>query len=127
MFGVEFDYGASRLGFVRRQAGESVVAPIRKIYDSGRVNSIPRGLVGRLQNVQPIAIEQKSVIPEQFVQLRNYRMIVGLFLSIGFFVLQRQGCGSRVACPSTSEVGQRWSMFLVADPRWRIFGRTAAR
>ncbi len=71
VFGFQFDDGASRLGFVRRQARESLVAPIRKIDDSRRLNSIPRSLVGRLQNVQSIAIEQKSVIPKQFVQLPN--------------------------------------------------------
>jgi hypothetical protein len=107
VFRLQFDDGASRFRFVRRQTGEIFVAPIRKIYDSRSLNSSARSLLGRLQNVQPIAIQQKCVISKQLVQLRNCRMTVGngldfelvdgsrdLFgsqfhrsvLSIGFFV-----------------------------------------
>jgi hypothetical protein len=134
MFGFQFDDGASRLGFVRRQARESLVAPIRKIDDSGRLNSIPRSLVGRLQNVQSIAIEQKSVIPKQFIQLPNRWVAIGkgfgfelvdgsfdlcgsqfhrLFLSTGFFVLQRRDvAGHALHAPATFKVVERWSIFL---------------
>jgi hypothetical protein len=111
---------------MRRQAGEILVTPIRKIYDPRSLNLFPRGLVGRFQNVQSIAIEQKSVVPKQFVQLRNHRMTVGnglgfelvdgsfdlygsqfhrSVLSVGPFVLHRQRRESRVACPATP----RWS------------------
>jgi hypothetical protein len=133
VFGFQFDDGASRLGFVRREARESLVAPIRKIDDSRRLNSIPRSLVGRLQNVQSIAIEQKSVIPKQFIQLPNRWVAIGkgfgfelvdgsfdlcgsqfhrLFLSTGFFVLQRRDvAGHALHAPATFKVVERWSIF----------------
>jgi hypothetical protein len=77
VFRLQFDDGASQFRIVRRQTGEVLVAPIRKIYDSRSLNSSARSLLGRLQYVQPIAIQQKGVISKQLVQLRNCRMTVG--------------------------------------------------
>jgi hypothetical protein len=112
----------------------TTLAAIRKIDDSGRLNSIPRSLVGRLQNVQSIAIEQKSVIPKQFIQLPNRWVAIGqgfgfelvdgsldlcgsqfhrLFLSTGFFVLQRRDVADHALhAPATFKVVERWSIFL---------------
>jgi hypothetical protein len=146
VLGLEFDDDACWFWFVRRHAGQSLVAPIRKIYDFRCPHSIPGNLVGRLQNVQPIAIEQKSVMPKQFVQLRNRWVIVGKgldpelvdgsldlcgsqfhrsFLSIVFFMLQRGARRVTRRMPFHLQGGQRWPIFLVADPRRRIFERAA--
>src|SRR3984893_18532730 len=77
VFGREFDDGVSRFGLVRCQTRQISVGPICKIYNPRRLSSRPSSLDGRLHNVQSITVEEKGVILEQFVQLRNHRMAVG--------------------------------------------------
>jgi hypothetical protein len=50
--------------------------------------------LGRLQDIEPIAVEEESVFPEQIVQLWNDRMVVGN--GLGFELAQRSLdlCGS---------------------------------
>jgi hypothetical protein len=130
---------------VRRQAGKIFVTPIREIYDSCRLNPFLRGLIGRLQNVQSITIEQEGVVPKQFVQLRNHGMTIGnglgfelvdgsfdlcgsqfhrSVLSIGSFVLHRQRRESRIACPATSG-DQTPADISRTEPHARIFERAS--
>ena len=62
---------------MRRQLGEIIAAPVRKIDDSGFLNAASRSRVSRFQNVQPVAVEQESVLSEQFVQFGNRGVVVG--------------------------------------------------
>ena len=70
VFGLKFDDGVSRFRLVSSQVGRIGVAPIRKIYNPRHLSSPPSRLGGRLHNVQSLAVEKESVIPEQFVQPR---------------------------------------------------------
>ena len=72
MLGLELDDGVGRLGLVRRQLSEILVTPVRKINDPRRLRNLGR----RFDNVQPVVVEEESVIPEQIAQLRNHGMIV---------------------------------------------------
>ena len=93
--GGQFHDGAGRLGLVRRQLGEIIAAPIRKIDDSGCLNFPARGPVSRLQNIQSIAVEQESVLSEQFVQFRNRGVVVGKGLDFELAHGSLDLCGSQ--------------------------------
>jgi hypothetical protein len=73
----QFDDGTSGFRFVRRETGEGLVAPVREIDDARRLNASPGARIGRLQNVQPIVVEQEGVFPEQLLELRDGRVAVG--------------------------------------------------
>ena len=73
MLGLELDDGVGRLRLVRRQLSEIFITPVRKIDDPRRLRNLGRWF----DNVQPVVVEEESVIPEQIAQLRNHGMIVG--------------------------------------------------
>jgi hypothetical protein len=67
------------LRFVRYQASELCVTPIRDIYNCpGRYAGV--GVLVRLYDIQSITVEKERVIAEQFVQSRNQRMVIGNYL-----------------------------------------------
>jgi NAD(P)-dependent dehydrogenase (short-subunit alcohol dehydrogenase family) len=64
VFGPKYDDDIGRLGLVRRQAGRIRIVPAGKIYNHPRLNSRLRRL-GRLHDVEPVAVEEESLIAEQ--------------------------------------------------------------
>ena len=54
-----------------------VVAPAGKIHDLGRLSRRPGGGLGRLHDIEPIAVEEERVLPEQVVELGNHGVVVG--------------------------------------------------
>ena len=67
------DDDVGRFGFVRLQAIRIGVAPVGEIHNFSRSTS--RSL-GRLYDVESLAVEEESVLPKQAVQLRNHWMVV---------------------------------------------------
>jgi hypothetical protein len=84
MFGSKCDHDVSRFGFVRLQAIPIGVAPVGNVHHLGQLCIRARGL-GRLHDVEPVAVEEERVLPKQAVQLRNHWMVVrnGLALELG--------------------------------------------
>src|SRR5258707_9155399 len=87
------DDDVGRFGVVKLQAGRIGVAPAGKIHDLSRLSSRPSRL-GRLHDIEPVAVEEESVFPEQIVQLWNHWMVVGN--GLGFELAQHSLdlCGS---------------------------------
>ena len=73
----ERDDDVSRFGLVRLQAIRIGLAPVGKIYHFGRLRSRP-GRAGRLDDAEPVAVEEERVLPEQVVQLRNRGVVSGI-------------------------------------------------
>src|SRR5262245_2797401 len=73
-----------RFGFVRLQAIRIGLAPVGEIHDLSRLSTSPSSL-GRLYDVESLAVEEERVLPKQAVQLRNHWMVVrnGLALELG--------------------------------------------
>lgn len=57
------------------ETGEGLVAPVREIDDERRLNG-SRDRIGRLQNVEPIAVEQEGMFPEPLLELPDGRVAV---------------------------------------------------
>ena len=87
------DDDVGRFGVVKLQVGRIGVAPAGKIHDLSRLSPRPSRL-GRLHDIEPVAVEEESVFPEQIVQLWNHWMVVGN--GLGFELAQRSLdlCGS---------------------------------
>ena len=66
---------------MRTETGESRIAPVGKTYDLTGLSLHFRHF-GGLQDLKTAAIQKKSMIPKQIVQLGNRRMIIGKNLSI---------------------------------------------
>src|SRR5262249_7200327 len=62
---------------VKLETSRVVVAPAGKIHDLGRVSRRPGGGLGRLHDIEPIAVEEERVFPEQVVELWNHGVVVG--------------------------------------------------
>jgi hypothetical protein len=82
VFGSKCDDNVGRFGFVRLQAIPIGVAPVGNVHHLGLCTRA-RGL-GRLHDVESVAVEEERVLPEQTVQLRNHWMVVrnGLALEL---------------------------------------------
>jgi len=63
VFSLKHDDDFRRLGFVRRQTGQMHIGPVGKVYHCRR----PRARL-RLDNIQSVAVEEKRLVAEQFVQ-----------------------------------------------------------
>jgi hypothetical protein len=72
VFGPELDDGIGRFGLVRRQAGQIRVAPVGQIDNASGLDCCLRR-VGRLHDVETIAVKEERVIPEQVAELRRDR------------------------------------------------------
>jgi hypothetical protein len=94
--GPKFDDGVRQLGFVRRQAREIRIAPIRNVYDPRGLSACSRSLVRRLDDVQSVTVEEERVLPEQFVQPRNHRVAVGERLGFELAQGSLDLCGSQL-------------------------------
>lgn len=101
----------SRFGLMRRQAGRIGIAPVGKIYNRRLLTRL-RGL-GRLHDVESVAVEEERVIPEQLVQLRNQWMVVG------------NGLGFELAQGSLDLCGSQFHRTLLFD--WGRFDWAARR
>src|SRR5262245_20481124 len=75
VFGLERNDEVRRLGCVGLQAIRIGLAPVGEIHHLRRLGYRPRGL-GRLKDVEPIAIEEKRVLPEQAVELPTHGVVV---------------------------------------------------
>src|SRR5262245_34663761 len=62
---------------VKLETSRVVVAPAGKIHDLGRLSRRPGGGLGRLHDIEPIAVEEERVFPEQVVELWNRGVVVG--------------------------------------------------
>ena len=84
VFGSKCDDNVGRFGFVRLQPVRIGVAPVGNVHHLGRLGTRGPGL-GRLHDVEPVAVEEERVLPEQAVQLRNHWMVVrnGLASELG--------------------------------------------
>lgn len=70
--GADDDNNVGRFGFVRLQAFRIGVAPVGEIYHLGRLDTRATSL-GRLDDVEPVAVEEEGVLSEQAVQLWKHR------------------------------------------------------
>src|SRR5262249_32473057 len=61
---------------VKLEASRVVVAPAGKIHDLGRLSRRPGGGLGLLHDIEPIAVEEERVFPEQVVELWNHGVVV---------------------------------------------------
>src|SRR5436190_6816613 len=134
VLGSERDDDVGRFGLVQLETRPAVVSPARNIHDLGRLGCRPGGL-GGLNDVEPVAVKQERMFPEQIFELWNHGMVVGN--GAGFELAQSslELCGvkfhcallsvrsraisgaiSRVAGPPTS----RWSMRSSVIPRGRL-------
>jgi hypothetical protein len=91
----KFHDGVSWLGLVSAKFGERGVAPIRKVHNPRRLFTRWGTLAGRLYNVQSVAVEEESVIPEQLVQLPNHWMAVRKGLGFELTKGSLDLCGSQ--------------------------------
>jgi hypothetical protein len=73
--GRERNHDIGRFGLMRREAGLSGIFPAGKLDYFPRPYPRPARLCG-LHNVKPISVQKKGVVPEQFAQLWNCRMVV---------------------------------------------------
>src|SRR5438876_885902 len=96
VLGYERDDDVGRFGLVQFETGPIVIAPVRKIHDLGRLGC--PGRLDRLHDVEPVAVEEKCVFPEQVSELWNHRMVVGN--SAGFELAQSslELCGVKFHC-----------------------------
>src|SRR5215471_12198169 len=62
-------------GLVQLEARPVVIAPAGEIHDLSRLGCRPGGL-DRFHDVEPMAVEEERVLPEQVVELWNQGMIV---------------------------------------------------
>src|SRR6516165_1390106 len=118
---------------VKLETTRVVVAPAGKIHDLGRR---PGGGLGRLHDIEPLAVEEERVFPEQVVELWNHRVVVGNGLGFELAQSSLELCGvefhctllsvrskamrrpiSRVAGPPTS-AHFRWSNATLSHPAW---------
>ena len=73
---LKYNDGFRWFGFVDRQTGHRRIAPVGKVYY--RPSWCARkGIISRLDDVQPVIVEKERVVAKQFVQVRNHRMVVG--------------------------------------------------
>jgi len=72
--GPKYDHEVGWFGIVSCQTVG--VAPVGKIYYLPRLASC-LSRFGRFHNVESVVVEEKSVISEYFIELRNHWMIVG--------------------------------------------------
>ena len=77
MPGFKRDDDVRRFRLVKLETSRVVVAPVGKIYDLGRLSRRPGGGLSRLDDIQPIAVEEERVFPEQVLELWNDRVVVG--------------------------------------------------
>src|SRR3954453_1807984 len=77
----ERDDDVSRFGLVRLQAIRIGLAPVGKIYNFGPRSSRPSG-AGGLHDAESVAVEEKCMLPEYVVQLRNHGVVVGNRLTL---------------------------------------------
>ena len=75
------DDDVSRFGLVRLQAIRIGLAPVGKIYNFGPRSSRPSG-AGGLHDAESVAVEEKCMLPEYVVQLRNHGVVVGNRLTL---------------------------------------------
>ena len=72
------DHDIRCLRFVQLQTRPAVViAPTRQIYNLGGHRCGPRRFLDRLNDVEPMRVEQERVFPEQIVELWNDGVVVG--------------------------------------------------
>ena len=105
---------------MRGETGEGLVAPVREIDDERRLNGSRGARIGRLQNVEPIAVQQEGVFPEPLLELRDGRVAVGKDLDFELTGGSRDLFGSQFHCsiPSVgSLVLSRVLPLLTATPQ----------
>jgi hypothetical protein len=74
--GANDDDNVGRLRFVSLQATRIGVAPVGEIHDLSRLDTRLTSL-GRLYDVESVAVEEERVLSVQAVQLRNHWVVVG--------------------------------------------------
>src|SRR5262245_20117200 len=75
VFGLERNDEVRRLGCMGLQPIRIGLAPVGEIHHLRRLGYRPRGL-GRLKDVEPIAIEEELVLSEQAVELPKHWVVV---------------------------------------------------
>src|SRR6516162_7634276 len=103
-------------------------APAGKIHDLGRLSRRPGGSLGRLHDVEPVAVEEERVFSEQVVELWNHGVVVGN--GPGFELPQSalDLCGREFHCtlPSIGSLKARFARPPTADGRTLKLGHPAA-
>jgi hypothetical protein len=74
--GANDEDNVGRFGFMSLQAIRIGVAPVGEIHHLSRLDTRPTSL-GRLYDVESVAVEEERVLSKQFVQLRNHWVRVG--------------------------------------------------
>ena len=77
----KLDYKVGRLGLMKYQGARSVVTPVPKVHDLGRLHRCPTA-PGRLQDNKSVAVEEICMFSKHLVELRNHRMVFGNGLSV---------------------------------------------
>src|SRR5262249_16124580 len=75
--GFKRDDDVRRFRLVKLETSRVVVAPAGKIHDLGRLSRRPGGSLGRLHDVESVAVEEERVFSDQFVELWNHGVVVG--------------------------------------------------
>src|SRR5262245_65822833 len=81
--GFKRDDDVRRFRLVKLETSRVVVAPAGKIHDLGRLSRRPGGSLGRLHDVEPVAVEEEGVLSEEVVELWNRGGGVGKGPGIG--------------------------------------------
>src|SRR6059058_5821155 len=105
VLGYERDDDVGRFGLVQLETGPIVIAPVRKIHDLGRLGC--PGRLDRLHDVEPVAVKQERMFPEQIFELWNHGMVVGN--GAGFELAQSslELCGVKFHCALLSVRSRR--------------------
>src|SRR6516162_5737311 len=126
--GFKRDDDVRRFRLVKLETSRVVVAPAGKIHDLGRLSRRPGGSLGRLHDVEPVAVEEERVFSEQVVELWNHGVVVGN--GPGFELPQSalDLCGREFHCtlPSIGSLKARFARPPTADGRTLKLGHPAA-